>query len=116
MEKTFGELTINDGFYVFCKSNGNNFHLITGTLKRSEDKRNHIAVKDDDGEIIDLPCDESRFEDEHYIYTTNKMEYNKWQIPLWEKQIKVISDKIAAYQAERQELQEKINRAKLPTS
>jgi len=108
--KTFGELIINDNFYVFCKSSGNYFNLIAGNLKMSEDKRNHIEVKDDNGEITDLPCDENRYEDEYYIYTTDKKEYEKWQIPKWEKEIKQKEEKISAYKYEIEELQKRIDK------
>ena len=111
--KTFGELTIGDRFYVFCKSNNNNFCLIAGTLKKSENKRNHIQVEDDDNETTDLPCDESRYEDEYYIYTTDSKEYDKWQIPRWEKEIKQKDGKILFIKNEIQELRSKIDKANL---
>ena len=109
--KTFGELIINDSFYVFCKNNGNYFNLIAGKLEMSEDKRNHIAVRDDNGEITDLPCDESRYEDADFIYTTNKLEFNKWHIPHWEKQIVEKEVRISSLKWEVEELQGEIDKA-----
>lgn len=114
-QKTFGELTVGDRFYVFCKSNGNYFCLIAGTLKKSENKRNHIEVEDDDENITELSCDESRYEDEYYIYTMDKQEYDKWEIPKWEKEIKQKEGKILFMKNEIDELQNRIDKAKAVT-
>ena len=110
--KTLGELIVNDNFYVLCKKNSNYFNLIAGELKMSKDKKNHIMVSDDDGEITDLPCDESRYDDEYYIYTTDKKEFNKWHIPDWEKQIKEKEKKILLINNEIEELKAKMYHAK----
>lgn len=110
-QKTFGELTIGDRFYVFCKSNGNYFCLIAGNLKKSDNKRNHIEVKDDDDNVTELDCDESRYEDEYYIYTMDRQEYDKWEIPKWEKEIKSKELKITNLKSEIEELQKYIDKA-----
>ena len=107
--KTFGELSIQDRFYVKCKNNGNTFVLVPQNLKKSQFTRDFIEVQDDDGNTTDLPIDETRYEDESYIYTTSGKEYNKWQIPEWEKQIKEKEQKISIWQSEIEELQEHIN-------
>ena len=106
--KTFGQLTVNDNFYVFSKSNGNYFNLIASNLKESEDKRNHIEIKDDDGEVTDLPTDQSRFEDENYVFTMDETEFYNWHIPKWEKEVKIKQEKINQFNLEIEELNNKI--------
>ena len=109
--KTFGELSLQDRYYCFCKSNGNSFVMLPESLAPSENKKNHISIKDDSGEITDLPCDETFYEDECFIFSTDKKDYNKWQIPHWEKEIKALERRMGECYSEIDILQEKIRKA-----
>lgn len=111
--KAFGELSIEDRLYVFCKNNGNFFVLYPKNLRTSEDKPNHIEVKDDNDDVTDLPCGDNFYEDEYFIYSTNKNDYEKWCVPNWEKEVKVKQERIAVLQYEIEELKVNINRASI---
>lgn len=106
--KTFGELSINDCLYTKCKDNGNTHMSTVTALKPSEHEKNHIQVTDDSGDPTDLPCDETFLEDDDCIFSTNKDDYSRWQIPRWQKEIDAKTMRIAEIKDEIRELEGKI--------